>query len=95
MSYVGDTKIGSSTNIGAGTITCNYDGTNKNKTTIGKNSFVGSNSTIIAPIKIGDNVTMGAPIVTLSPILIGAIIVEFEPTKEFLPIVVLFLFVPS
>ena len=60
LSYVGDTEIGSSTNIGAGTITCNYDGKNKNKTKIGKNTFVGSNSTIIAPIKIGDNVTMGA-----------------------------------
>ena len=60
LSYVGNTEIGSSTNIGAGTITCNYDGKNKNKTKIGKNSFVGSNSTIIAPIKIGDNVTMGA-----------------------------------
>ena len=60
MSYIGDTEIGSSTNIGAGTIVCNYDGKNKNKTKIGKNSFVGSNSTIIAPIKIGDNVTMGA-----------------------------------
>ena len=60
LAYVGDTEIGSSTNIGAGTITCNYDGKNKNKTKIGKNSFVGSNSTIIAPIKIGDNVIMGA-----------------------------------
>ena len=60
LSYIGDTEIGSSTNIGAGTITCNYDGKNKNKTKIGKNSFVGSNSTIIAPINIGDNVTMGA-----------------------------------
>ena len=60
LSYIGDTEIGSFTNIGAGTITCNYDGKNKNKTRIGKNSFVGSNSTIIAPIKIGDNVTMGA-----------------------------------
>ena len=60
LSYIGDTKIGSETNIGAGTITCNYDGKSKNKTKIGKNSFVGSNSTIIAPIKIGDNVTMGA-----------------------------------
>ena len=60
LSYVGDSEIGSSTNIGAGTITCNYDGNNKNKTKIGKNSFVGSNSTIIAPITIGKNVTMGA-----------------------------------
>ena len=60
LSYVGDSEIGSSTNIGAGTITCNYDGKHKQKTKIGKNSFVGSNSTIIAPIKIGENVTMGA-----------------------------------
>ena len=60
LSYIGDSEIGSSTNIGAGTITCNYDGQNKNPTKIGKNSFIGSNSTIIAPIKIGDNVTLGA-----------------------------------
>ena len=60
LSYIGDTEIGSLTNIGAGTITCNYDGENKHKTKIGKKSFVGSNSTIIAPIKIGNNVTMGA-----------------------------------
>ena len=60
LSYVGDSEVGSLTNIGAGTITCNYDGKNKHKTKIGKNSFVGSNSTIIAPIKIGKNVTLGA-----------------------------------
>ena len=60
LSYVGDSEIGASTNIGAGTITCNYDGQNKNKTKIGKNSFIGSNSTIIAPIQIGDNVTLAA-----------------------------------
>ncbi len=60
LSYIGDSEVGSSTNIGAGTITCNYDGKNKQKTKIGKNSFVGSNSTIIAPIKVGENVTMGA-----------------------------------
>jgi len=60
LSYIGDSEIGSCTNIGAGTITCNYDGKKKNKTKIGKNTFVGSNSTIIAPIKIGENVTMGA-----------------------------------
>ena len=60
LSYVGDSEIGSSTNIGAGTITCNYDGKNKHKTKIGNKSFIGSNSTIISPIKIGNNVTMGA-----------------------------------
>ena len=60
LSYIGDSEVGEFTNIGAGTVTCNYDGKNKNKTKIGKQSFVGSNSTIIAPINIGDNVILGA-----------------------------------
>ena len=60
LSYIGDSEVGEFTNIGAGTVICNYDGKNKNKTKIGKKSFVGSNSTIIAPINIGDNVTLGA-----------------------------------
>ena len=60
LAYVGDAEVGSDSNIGAGTITCNYDGYQKNKTTIGYNTFVGSNSTLIAPIKIGDNATIGA-----------------------------------
>ena len=60
LSYIGDTSIGKSSNIGAGTITCNYDGYKKNKTSIGSNAFVGSNSTIVAPIKIGNNSTIGA-----------------------------------
>ena len=53
LTYLGDAEIGENTNIGAGTITCNYDGKNKHKTTIGKNSFIGSNSTIVAPVNIG------------------------------------------
>ncbi len=60
LSYIGDTSIGKSSNIGAGSITCNFDGFKKNKTTIGSNAFVGSNSTIIAPLKIGSNSTIGA-----------------------------------
>ena len=54
LSYVGDAQIGKSVNIGAGTITCNYDGVKKNKTTIGDNVFIGSNCSLIAPIKIGN-----------------------------------------
>ncbi len=54
LSYIGDCKIGKNTNIGCGTITCNYDGTNKNETIIGNNCFIGSNSNLIAPIKLGD-----------------------------------------
>ena len=60
LSYIGDAIIGEKTNIGAGSITCNYDGKNKHKTMIGKNSFIGSNTSIIAPIKIGNNVTLAA-----------------------------------
>ncbi|MBQ2176014.1 MAG: bifunctional UDP-N-acetylglucosamine diphosphorylase/glucosamine-1-phosphate N-acetyltransferase GlmU [Alphaproteobacteria bacterium] len=60
LAYIGDTTIGYHANIGAGTITCNYDGVKKHKTTIGNNVFVGSNSTLIAPITIEDNTILGA-----------------------------------
>ncbi|MDG1693712.1 MAG: bifunctional UDP-N-acetylglucosamine diphosphorylase/glucosamine-1-phosphate N-acetyltransferase GlmU [Porticoccaceae bacterium] len=60
LSYVGDAELGEGVNVGAGTITCNYDGANKFKTTIGNNSFVGSNSTLVAPVKISDNSFVGA-----------------------------------
>lgn len=54
LSYLGDAEIGSNTNIGAGTITCNYDGVNKDKTIIGDNVFIGSNASLVAPVTIGD-----------------------------------------
>lgn len=60
LTYIGDSFIGKNTNIGAGTITCNYDGVHKHKTHIGENVFVGSNSALVAPIEIGDNATVGA-----------------------------------
>jgi bifunctional UDP-N-acetylglucosamine pyrophosphorylase/glucosamine-1-phosphate N-acetyltransferase len=60
LSYIGDAEIGSNSNIGAGTITCNYDGFQKNKTIIGSGAFVGSNSTLIAPIEIGDGAFVAA-----------------------------------
>jgi len=60
LSYIGDTSIGSSTNIGAGTITCNYDGVKKNKTKIKNNVFIGSNSSLVAPVTINKNSTVGA-----------------------------------
>jgi bifunctional UDP-N-acetylglucosamine pyrophosphorylase/glucosamine-1-phosphate N-acetyltransferase len=60
LSYIGDAEIGSHTNIGAGTITCNYDGKNKHKTSIGKNVFVGSDTSLVAPVTIGNNVTIAA-----------------------------------
>lgn len=54
LSYLGDAEIGAKTNIGAGTITCNYDGVNKDKTIIGDNVFIGSNASLVAPVSIGD-----------------------------------------
>ena len=60
LSYVGDTQIGKEVNIGAGTITCNYDGVKKSKTKIKDNVFVGSNSSLVAPVTINENSIVGA-----------------------------------
>ena len=60
LSYVGDTNIGKSVNIGAGTITCNYDGVNKNNTKIKDKVFIGSNSSLVAPVTINKNSIVGA-----------------------------------
>lgn len=60
LSYIGDTKIGKSVNIGAGTITCNYDGVNKFRTVIGDNVFIGSDSQLVAPVEIADGATIAA-----------------------------------
>ena len=60
LAYLGDSEIGSKSNIGAGTITCNYDGVNKHKTRIGERAFVGSNSTLVAPIEIGSGAYIAA-----------------------------------
>ena len=60
LSYVGDSEIGASVNIGAGTITCNYDGANKHKTEIADGAFIGSNTALVAPVKIGPGATIGA-----------------------------------
>ena len=60
FTYLGDTEVGTSTNIGAGTITCNYDGTNKHKTVIGDESFIGSNTSLVAPVTVGSNATVAA-----------------------------------
>ena len=60
LSYIGDCDIGKATNIGAGTITANYDGSNKHQTIIGNNTKTGANSVLVAPLKVGDGVTIGA-----------------------------------
>jgi bifunctional UDP-N-acetylglucosamine pyrophosphorylase/glucosamine-1-phosphate N-acetyltransferase len=80
LSYIGDAEVGEGTNIGAGTITCNYDGYNKHRTVIGKRAFIGSNSTLVAPVTIGD----GAFVAAASPITIdvpaGALAIARERT---------------
>ncbi len=60
LSYVGDSQVGAGVNLGAGTITCNYDGANKHRTEIGDNAFVGSNTALVAPVQIGEGATIGA-----------------------------------
>ena len=60
LTYIGDSQIGAGVNIGAGTITCNYDGANKHTTVIGDNAFIGSNSALVAPVTIGKGATIGA-----------------------------------
>ena len=60
LAYIGDARVGEGANVGAGTITCNYDGTNKHHTDIGKGAFIGSNSALVAPVKIGDGAYIGS-----------------------------------
>jgi bifunctional UDP-N-acetylglucosamine pyrophosphorylase/glucosamine-1-phosphate N-acetyltransferase len=60
LTYLGDARIGEGTNIGAGTITCNYDGVRKNPTTIGKHVFIGSDTALVAPVRVGDGAYVGA-----------------------------------
>ena len=60
LTYLGDAEVGAGSNIGAGTITCNYDGVRKHKTTIGKDAFIGSDSTLVAPVEVGDGAYIGA-----------------------------------
>ena len=60
LTYLGDAQVGAKVNIGAGTITCNYDGVNKSTTIIGDGAFVGSNTALVAPVTIGEGATIGA-----------------------------------
>jgi bifunctional UDP-N-acetylglucosamine pyrophosphorylase/glucosamine-1-phosphate N-acetyltransferase len=60
LSYLGDADIGEATNVGAGTITCNYDGFGKHRTQIGEGAFIGSNTALVAPITVGDGAIVGA-----------------------------------
>ena len=76
LSYIGDTDVGASANIGAGTITCNYDGIGKHRTTIGAGAFVGSNSSLVAPVKIGSGAYVGSGSVITRDVPDDALAVE-------------------
>ena len=70
LTYLGDADIGAATNIGAGTITCNYDGYNKHRTTIGAHAFIGSDTALVAPVTVGDGAIVAA----------GSVITEDVPS---------------
>ncbi|WP_419812437.1 bifunctional UDP-N-acetylglucosamine diphosphorylase/glucosamine-1-phosphate N-acetyltransferase GlmU [Bacterioplanoides sp.] len=75
LTYIGDAEIGANANIGAGTITCNYDGVNKFKTEIGDNAFIGSNSSLVAPVKVGADATVAAGSVVTKEVADGELAV--------------------
>jgi bifunctional UDP-N-acetylglucosamine pyrophosphorylase / glucosamine-1-phosphate N-acetyltransferase len=79
LSYIGDTHIGANSNIGAGTVTCNYDGFSKHKTTIGEGAFVGTNSSLVAPVKIGNGAYIGSGSVITKDVPDDAMAVERSP----------------
>ena len=79
LSYIGDTHVGAKANIGAGTITCNYDGFSKHKTTIGAGAFIGTNSSLVAPIKIGNGAYIGSGSVITKDVPDDAMAVERSP----------------
>ncbi len=79
LSYIGDAEIGAGSNIGAGTITCNYDGFSKHKTLIGKAAFIGTNSSLVAPVKIGNGAYIGSGSVITRDVPDEAMAVERSP----------------
>lgn len=79
LSYIGDASVGEKSNIGAGTITCNYDGVMKHKTTIGKRAFIGSNTMLVAPVTIGDEAMTGSGSVITKDVEEGALALARAP----------------
>ncbi len=81
LTYLGDSQIGEDVNIGAGTITCNYDGANKWQTKIGNNVFVGSDTQLVAPVSVGDNVTIGAGTTVTKDVPEGKLVITRAPLR--------------
>jgi bifunctional UDP-N-acetylglucosamine pyrophosphorylase/glucosamine-1-phosphate N-acetyltransferase len=73
LAYIGDARVGAGANIGAGTIFCNYDGREKHQTNVGKGAFIGSNSALVAPVKVGDNAYVGSGSVITDDVPAGAL----------------------
>ncbi|MBT5899356.1 MAG: bifunctional UDP-N-acetylglucosamine diphosphorylase/glucosamine-1-phosphate N-acetyltransferase GlmU [Rhodospirillaceae bacterium] len=82
LSYIGDARVGEGANIGAGTITCNYDGFLKSFTDIGKGAFIGSNTALVAPVSVGDGAIVGAGSTITHDVAADALAVERAPQKE-------------
>jgi bifunctional UDP-N-acetylglucosamine pyrophosphorylase/glucosamine-1-phosphate N-acetyltransferase len=82
LTYIGDARVGEKANIGAGTITCNYDGFNKSHTDIGKGAFIGSNTSLIAPVKIGDGAIVGAGSAVSEDVEADSLAVVRAPQKQ-------------
>jgi bifunctional UDP-N-acetylglucosamine pyrophosphorylase/glucosamine-1-phosphate N-acetyltransferase len=84
LTYLGDAEVGAGSNIGAGVITCNYDGVHKHKTRIGKDAFIGSDSTLVAPVEVGDGAYIGAGSCITKDVPAGALAVgrARQLTKE-------------
>ncbi len=82
LSYIGDTLVGKNSNIGAGTITCNYDGVKKNKTKISENVFIGSNSSLVAPVLIEKNSVVGAGSVITKKVKKGSLAITRSAQLE-------------
>lgn len=83
LTYIGDSEVGQGTNVGAGTITCNYDGFKKYKTKIGQNVFIGSNTALVAPVEIGDNAMIGAGSVITKNVADGDLALTRSAQKAF------------
>jgi bifunctional UDP-N-acetylglucosamine pyrophosphorylase/glucosamine-1-phosphate N-acetyltransferase len=79
LAYIGDSRVGERANIGAGTITCNYDGAAKHRTDIGKDAFIGSNTALVAPVKIGDGAYIGSGSVISADVPADALALERAP----------------
>ena len=84
LAYVGDAEVGDGANIGAGVVTCNYDGEAKHRTTIGEGAFIGSDTMLVAPVSVGAHATTGAGSVITRDVPAGALAVE-RATQRTLP----------